>query len=1250
LKHGGNRKLRNDSPIAARLGAADFLAGGGETGALLRAMDWAASPLGPTHKWPPAFKAAVSICLASPAPIIVWWGRNQRDVAPLYNDACRQLMGTLHPHALGVAGATTSPEVWGVMGPILEAALRGEAVRRENQYLPINRNGRLEPAWFTHSHSPILDAQGRAIGIFTVLNETTAQVRAVRRLAFEAQLDDSLRDIDDPAAVLRTATRLLGQHLQADRCGFGEVTPAGDSVLIEADWTANGASSLAGDYRMEGFQADLLAQCRAGRLVRLNTPKRGERGEAALVEASAQPAAGLAMPLLHDGEFVAALYVHAREPRVWSEDEVETLDLAAERTWTELKRARAEHQLRESEARMALAARASGLGIWDARADRDEVILSPRAREIWDFPPDVRITRQDFLDRVLPEDRTLFAQPSPFTEDGARERPYEMRLRGADGEIRWVRAYAQPIVETVDGREVVVRAVGTMEDVTDERRMQATLQESEARWRLALDAGRMAVWRMDARGRVEATPALNRLLGLPDDRPATLEELAAHDHPEDRHRLYKTAKGALARGERYFDVEYRRLLPEGETQWLMVRAELLREQAGVFTGAIGVVVDITQRKRTEAHGRQVEKELRDSESRLRIAQVAGRIGTFELIPKQRLMLVSEAFCHLWGVPVQPEYPVDELVGMVHPDDVGLLRGQRLDPDNQDLDYREYRIRRRDTGELRWMARRGEARRDESGRTRYLGVSYDITDRKLAELALQELNENLEAEVAERTAERDRMWRLSAELMVVTDFKGAFVAANPAWRKVLGWTEADLKRRTVQELVHPEDVERTAREMARLVQGVTTFNFESRFRHKDGGYRLLSWTAVPDAGFIHGLGRDVTEERAAAEALKRTEEALRQSQKMEAVGQLTGGIAHDFNNMLAIVIGGLDLAQRRLERGQDARRYLDNAREGALRAASLTQRLLAFSRRQPLTPKVLNLNRLVGDMSELLRRTLGETVALETVVAGRLWSVNADPGQMENALINLAVNGRDAMPAGGQLTVETANAHLDEAYAAEHPGLTAGQYVMIAVSDRGSGMSSDVQERAFDPFFTTKPAGQGTGLGLSMVYGFVKQSGGHIAIYSEVGVGTTVKIYLPRHFGEVPPEEAGPAQPAADSFGGEVVLVVEDEDRVRQMSVDALRELGYQVHEAAGGEDALRRLGQLERVDLLFTDVVMPGMGGRELAQEVGRRAPHVKVLYTTGYTPNAVVHNGVLDGGVAFLPKPFSVADLAAKVRAILDR
>jgi signal transduction histidine kinase/ActR/RegA family two-component response regulator len=377
----------------------------------------------------------------------------------------------------------------------------------------------------------------------------------------------------------------------------------------------------------------------------------------------------------------------------------------------------------------------------------------------------------------------------------------------------------------------------------------------------------------------------------------------------------------------------------------------------------------------------------------------------------------------------------------------------------------------------------------------------------------------------------------------------------------------------------------------------------------------------------------------------------QMQKIEAIGQLTGGIAHDFNNMLSVVLGGLRLLQRRLQRGDtNVEKYVDAAIDGANRAANLTSRLLAFSRQQTLAPEVIDGNKLIAGMDEILRRTIPESIQIETVLAGGLWRTFVDAPGLENAIINLAVNARDAMPNGGKLTIETANAALDDAYVATKLDVKAGQYVMIAVADTGTGMPPDVIARAIDPFFTTKPAGQGTGLGLSQVHGYIKQSGGHMAIYSEPSHGTTVKLYLPRHFGQ----EEGAARRAVRgsdvplSERHETILLVEDDADVRQLTIDMLQELGYATLEAENADRALAHLDAHPDIAMMITDVVMPGMNGRLLANEVHIRRPGLPVLFTTGYTRNAIVHHGVLDPDVHVIIKPYTLETLAMNVRSLL--
>jgi PAS domain S-box-containing protein len=413
-------------------------------------------------------------------------------------------------------------------------------------------------------------------------------------------------------------------------------------------------------------------------------------------------------------------------------------------------------------------------------------------------------------------------------------------------------------------------------------------------------------------------------------------------------------------------------------------------------------------------------------------------------------------------------------------------------------------------------------------------------------------------------------------------------------------------------------------------------------------------AVRDAegtltGFIK-VTRDITEKLRQQEARERARTAAVQAQKMEAIGYLTGGVAHDFNNLLAAILGSADLLGRRGDVPAPVKTHLAVIARAAERGASLTQRLLAFSRQQALEPRPLNLNQLVTGMSELLFRTLGESIQIETVLAGGLWRTCVDANQLESAILNLGINARDAMPSGGKLTLETGNTYLDDQYASVNVEVTPGQYVLIAVTDTGTGMNPEVLAQAFEPFYTTKSEGDGTGLGLSQVHGFVKQSGGHIKLYSEPGLGTSVKIYLPRFVGEVEVDEPpGPTMDVSILGRGEKVLVVDDDADVRQFVMSALISLGYQSFEAEDAPSALTILGQQPDIALLFTDVGLPGMNGRLLAEAALLQEPGIKVIYMTGYARNAIVHHGIVDQGVNLLPKPFTIEALGRRLRQVLD-
>ncbi len=508
-------------------------------------------------------------------------------------------------------------------------------------------------------------------------------------------------------------------------------------------------------------------------------------------------------------------------------------------------------------------------------------------------------------------------------------------------------------------------------------------------------------------------------------------------------------------------------------------------------------------------------------------------------------------------------------------------------------------------------------------------------------------------LAERTRERDRAWRLSQDLLVVVDTEGRLVSINDAWTRLLGWSETELVGFLAQDLVHPDDLGPTLQTFAGIRKAPLVSPYECRVRHQDGGYRWFAWTGSFEDGQVFASGRYTSPEHEQAEALARAEEALRQSQKMEAVGQLTGGLAHDFNNILAGLSGSLEMLQTRIEQGRfDAVDRYVNAGMGAIkRAAALTHRLLAFSRRQTLDPKAIGVNRLVSGMEDLIRRTMGPGIDVEVVGAGGLWNTLVDPNQLENALLNLCINARDAMPDGGRLRIETANVSLDAREAAEWE-LPPGPYVSLCVTDSGTGMAPDVIAKAFDPFFTTKPLGEGTGLGLSMIYGFARQSNGQVRISSAVGRGTAIYLYLPRHEGQADGENGAAAAAATHPSGaGEIVLVIDDEPIIRMLIADVLADLGYVGIEAADGASGLRLLQTLPRIDLLITDVGLPGgLNGRQVADAARTTRPDLKVLFITGYAENAAVGSGHLERGMRVVTKPFGMDDLANKIRSIMDR
>ncbi len=684
--------------------------------------------------------------------------------------------------------------------------------------------------------------------------------------------------------------------------------------------------------------------------------------------------------------------------------------------------------------------------------------------------------------------------------------------------------------------------------------------------------------------------------------------------------------------------------------------------------------------------REAADELRRSQAYLERAQRLARIGNWRWsVQRGELIDCSEAYSEIHGVSRSEigERIKHQLEGAIHPDDRQRIKNTCRELEKSGASYEiEYRIIRPD-GEIRHVQQFGEKIFDDSGRLiETMGTLQDVTELRQVEDILLKAHDELEQRVQERTAqlqtanialreqvterERAESERKEREMLlqstarnskigygVWSELEHKYVTVSEEFAQIIGRTIEQFQEHFASsiedfEAIHPEDRERYRAYDEAYNADPAIKQIEYRMIKADGEIVHVREIMQPIWDETGRLTQSIITNQDITEQVQ-IEEQLRQAQKMEAVGQLTGGIAHDFNNLLAVIVGNLELVEGEIEQGAQASEWVEIAIAAAERGAGLTQRLLAFSRKQALRPTELDANALVQGMLELLRRTLGERIEVQLVKDAGLWRCLVDPNQLENAILNLAINARDAMPAGGKLTITTSNARIDDDYARAQTDVAPGQYVQIAVSDTGSGMPDDVKKRAFEPFYTTKDVGRGSGLGLSMVYGFIKQSGGHVSVYSEVDTGTTIRLYLPRLSGrrrsEAIPVDASEMLKAQ----GEVVLVVEDDDDLRSLMVRILRSLDYEVLEADSGAPALEILRSPAEVDLLLTDVVLPErMSGAELVEEALRAQPDLHVLYMSGYTEDAILHHGRLAGGVQFLQKPFRMAEVARAVRKAL--
>ena len=827
-----------------------------------------------------------------------------------------------------------------------------------------------------------------------------------------------------------------------------------------------------------------------------------------------------------------------------------------------------------------------------------------------------------------------------------------------NGERFWANGEMTVLRDNVGG---AIGFVKVLRDRTEQRLATETLRGGQANIRLLLDSMIEGFYAVDTNGvTTVCNAAFLRMMGFEKEEDAVgrkLHDVIHGQHPDGSHYdvadcpIYVCARDgtrAHVRGELFFPVNGGDPVPV--EYWAVPIAP-----GGVHQGAMCTFIEVTEEQ--------------NASERLKLALDAGTIvGTWFWDVLADTFIADDRFADSFGLSrevCRTGLPLSEVLDSVHPDDqarvdeaiaAAMVRGGR---------YRcEYRVRHLD-GAFRWIEANGNVEKDADGRAiQFPGVLLDIESRRAAE------------------AERDSATELLRSftetvpgVVYAKDRAGRLLIGNRGTTELFGKAPEDYIGKTDLELL--DDKAQAAQIMAndrRIMDSGESEQTEEEVRLADGTPATWLSTKSPvfnGAGEVVGIvgsSVDVTvriHAEAAVQELNRTleqrivdaiaerqtvEDALRQSQKMEAVGQLTGGLAHDFNNLLTGMMGNLELLQMRIARGRldDLDRFILAAQGAGRRAASLTQRLLAFSRRQTLDPKPTDVNRLIGGMEDMLARTVGPTTSVEVVGAAGLWAANIDAGQLENALLNLCINARDAMPDGGRLTIETANKWLDDR-AAKERDLTAGQYLSVCVTDTGSGMSAGTIARAFEPFYTTKPIGQGTGLGLSMIYGFARQSGGQVRIYSEVGQGTTVCIYLPRHHGDAPELEVEQDTIKSDAANGQTILVVDDEATIRHLIDEVLEDAGYTVIGAADGAAGLKVLQSGARIELLITDVGLPnGMNGRQVADAARSLRPDLKVLFITGYAENAAVGNGHLEPGMELLTKQFSMEALSVKVADIL--
>jgi len=1272
-------------PISRQQPHDDFLVGRSDFLDYIRDKDWSTTPLGALEEWPQSLRTTISLCLASNFPINIIWGPDHTQV---YNDGYRIVCGDAHPRALGESYRKTWASAWPVIGKPFEQALKGETSFLENQRMFLTRNGYLEETFFTYSLSPIRDESGAVGGVFHPVTETTATILADRRTRTLRELTAQLSAASTVAELTRAALlslaqspfdvpfvlayeqsaeghcRLIGQQ----GCSDEDVLPSGEPPSA-SPWPISEALRQNAMLMVDNVR-ELWPQRRCGPYEELPhcaviLPIGVNQGEGStlILIAGVSPRLPLTEAYLGFYELISTALsaglatVHAREGERRRAEALAEIDRAKTTFFSNVS-----HEFRTpltlmlgplEEALVNGGELSEDMRSHIGLAHRNGQRLLRLVNTLLEFS---RIEAGRQVANYVPTDISALTGELASTFRSAIERaglslivdaPSIPRVVNLDREM-WEKIILNLLSNafkfTFEGSiTIMVRAWSDGKQVDVSVRDTGTGIAQNEIPRLFERFHRVE----GARGRsIEGSG-----IGL-----ALVYEL-----------VKLQGGGMKVRSEIGRGSEFTITLPMGDAPLSSIASDPVQTPGAPNTTAAMFVNEALQWVSRGADSAALAP--------VAVGQTPGYILLADDNADMRSYVKRLLSMHGFTVDAVPDgkaalaaarhRPPDLIVSDVMMpllDGFQLLAELRADPELQSIPFillsaragEEARVEGLEAGaddyltkpftQAEFIARvvgvltRARARREEVLRA--------------SEAHLRMLNSDLERRVAERSLARGRTWDLSHELIGVSNAAANFENCNPAWRSILGYTEAEVTGRSIFGLIHAEDLEKAKGSVARMLQiGRPLMDLEIRCQARSGEYRWLSWTAVPESEKIYWSARDITEEKARATALTQAQEHLRQSQKMEAVGQLTGGLAHDFNNLLTGITGSLELVQSRVRQGriEEVEKYINAAQSAARRAAALTHRLLAFSRRQTLDPKPININRLVLGMGDLIQRTIGPEIALESVSGAGLWSTLVDPSQLENALLNLCINARDAMPTGGKLTIEASNRWLDEQAARERDA-PPGQYVSLCVSDTGTGMSPEVKERAFDPFFTTKPIGMGTGLGLSMIYGFARQSGGEVRIYSELDKGTMVCLYLPRHVDKdetLEVERTVPELPRAEKH--ETVLVVDDEPTVRMLVSDVLQEAGYTTIEAEDGVTGLKILNSAVRIDLLVSDVGLPGgMNGRQLADAARVARPELKVLFITGYAENAVLNHGHLSAGMHVLTKPFTVDNLSRRVKDLI--